>query len=73
MQDPPNGNAGRRRGGRDAKRRAAAVIAVLALVGLAAVGCFSEDSQRPPGEEQRPGVDDKGGMARPLVLAARPD
>jgi len=35
-------------------RNGAAVIAVFALVGLAAVGCSSGDAQRPSSEDQRP-------------------
>jgi hypothetical protein len=52
MDGPQNDNAGRRRGRREWKPRAAVVIAVVAL-GTAAVACSSTDAERPAGEDQR--------------------
>jgi D-alanyl-D-alanine carboxypeptidase len=53
MHDPRNDNAGRLRGRREPKPRAAAVIAVVALVSFAAVACSSGEAERPAGEEPR--------------------
>lgn len=56
MDGPQNGNAGRLRGRRERKPRAAVAIAVVALVSLAAVACSSRTAERPPSEDQRPGT-----------------
>jgi hypothetical protein len=53
MEGPQNDNAGRLRGLRERKRRAAVVIAVVALVSLAAVACSSTNAERPASEDPR--------------------
>ena len=53
MDGPQNDNAGRLRGRRERKPRAAAVIAVVVLVSFAAVACAAEKAERPAGEHQR--------------------
>jgi D-alanyl-D-alanine carboxypeptidase len=53
MHGPQNGNAGRLRGRREPRPRAAAVIAVVALVSFAVVACSSGEAERPAGEEPR--------------------
>jgi hypothetical protein len=51
MDGPQNDNAGRLRGLRERKGRAAVVIAVVALVTLAALACSSTNVERPAGED----------------------
>jgi hypothetical protein len=51
MDGPQNDNAGRLRGRRERKPRAAVVIAVVALVSLAAVACSSTNAEQPAGED----------------------
>lgn len=52
---PQNGNAGRLRGQRKRKPRAAGVIALVALISTA-VACSAGNDERPAGKEQRPGT-----------------
>jgi D-alanyl-D-alanine carboxypeptidase len=53
MHGPQTGNAGRLRGRPERKPRAAALIAIVAVVSLAAVACSSGEAERPASEEQR--------------------
>ena len=53
MHDFEKGNPGRPRDRREQKRGCASVIAVVALVGLAAVACSSRDAPRPASKDQR--------------------
>src|SRR5918996_428779 len=53
MHDFEKGNPGRPRARREQKRGCASVIAVVALVGLAAVACSSRDAPRPASKDQR--------------------
>ena len=55
MGGPQNDNAGRLRGPRERKPRAAAVIAVVALC-LVAVACGSSTAEHLPSQDQRPGT-----------------
>jgi beta-lactamase class A len=52
MHGSQNGNAGRQRDRWEGKPRAAAMIAVVALVVLAAVACSSGEAEHPAGEDQ---------------------
>ena len=52
MQGSESGNLGRQRDRWEGKPRAAAMIAVVALVVLAAVACSSGEAEHPAGEEQ---------------------
>jgi hypothetical protein len=52
MHDFEKGNPGHLRGRREQKRGSASVIAVVALVGFAAVACSSRDAQRSAGKDE---------------------
>jgi hypothetical protein len=72
MQGSQSGNLGRLRDRWEGKQRAAAVIAVLALVGFAAVACSSGEAERAAGEDQGTVVSGSNATAPPTVSDQTP-
>jgi hypothetical protein len=71
MHDFEKGNPGRPRDQREQKRGYASVIAVVALVGFAAVACSPRDAQRPASKDQQTMA--PGSTPTPVNVNALPD
>jgi hypothetical protein len=72
MQGSQSGNLGRRRDRWEGKQRAAAVIAVLALLGFADVACSSDETAHPAGGGQGTVVSGSNPTASPTVSDQTP-